>query len=118
MDWVLLVQATGGSLSKKKILCQHKSFKFVRGKAVLKKAKELPVKVIMIPQPDGIDVPIIDPTTSKKTLYVLTNTPGEGQDHLAMIQAKGMVWSDSLKSNKFLRPSDGWLSLIFSVNYG
>ena len=67
----------------------------------------------MIPQPDGIDVPIpiIDPNTSKKTLGVLTNMEGERQDHLAAIQKKRMAWSDSLKSNKFLRPSDGWLSL-------
>ena len=54
---------------------------------VLKKARELPVKVIMIPQPYGIDVPIpiIDPTTSKKTLGVLTNMSGEGEDFLVAI---------------------------------
>ena len=55
--------------------------------------RELPVRVIMIPQLDGIDVPIpiIDPTVSKKTLGVLTNTVGEGKAHLATIWMKGMA---------------------------
>ena len=63
----------------------------------------------MMPQPDRIDVqiPIIDPTVSKKTLGVL----GEGEAHLAPIQTKGMAWSDSLNSNKYLQPSDKWLGL-------
>ena len=93
MDWRLLVQATGGSFNKKKCYVSINSFKFVRGKAVLKKARELPVKVIMIPQPDEVDVPIpiIDPTMPKKTLGGLTNTAGEGKDHLAAIQSKGMA---------------------------
>ena len=87
MDWRLLVQATGGSLNKKKCYVSINSFKFVQGKAVLKKVRELPVRVIMIPQLDGIDVPIpiIYPTTFKKTLGVLTNMAGEGEAHLATI---------------------------------
>ena len=70
MDWGLLVQATGGSFNKKKCYVSINSSKFVGYEAVPKTAKELPMKVIMIPQPDGIDVPIpiIDPTKSKKTL--------------------------------------------------
>ena len=113
MDWGLLVQATGGSLNKKKCYVSINSFKFVQGKAVLKKAKELPTQVIMIPQPDGIDapIPIIDPMMSKKTLGVQTNTAGDGKEHLRAIRTKGMAWKDALKSNKYLRPSDGWLSL-------
>ena len=118
MDWGLLVQATGGSLGKNKCHVSISSFKFVQGKAVLKKARELPFKVIMIPQLDGIDVPItiIDPTTSKKTLRVLINTAGEGKNHLAAIQSKGMAWSDMLKSNEYLQPSDGWFSLNIQLN--
>ena len=113
MDWGLLVQATGGSLNKKKCYVSINSFKFVGGKAVLKKAFELPAKVIIISQPDGIDVPIpiIDPTMSKKTLGVLSNTAGEGAEHLTAIRTKGMAWKGALKSNKYLRPSDEWLSL-------
>ena len=72
----------------------------------------------MIPQPDGIDdpIPIIDLTKSKKTLGVLTNTAGEGAEHLKAIRTKGMVWKDVLKSNKYLRPSDVWLSLNIQLN--
>ena len=105
--------ASCGSLNRKKCYVSINSFRFVQGKAVLKKARELPVKVIMIPQPDGIDVtiPIINPTTSKKTLGVLSNTAGKGKDHLAAIRSRGMAYSDLLKSNKYLRRSDGWLSL-------
>ena len=70
MDWGLLVQATCGSLNKEKCYVSINSFRFVQGKVVLKKARELPLRIPMIPQLDGIDVPIpiIYPTTSKKTL--------------------------------------------------
>ena len=66
----------------------------------------------MIPQPDGIDapIPIIDRTKSKKTLGDLINTAGEGAEHLTAIRRKGMAWENALKSNKYLPPSDGWLS--------
>ena len=67
----------------------------------------------MILQMDGIDapIPIIDPTMPKKTLGILTNTAGDGTKHLTAIRTNGMAWKDALKSNKYLRPSDGWLSL-------
>ena len=79
MDWGLIVQATCGLLSRKKYYASINSSKFVRGKAVLniKKARELPVKVVMIPQLDGNDVP-----TSKNILGVLTNMAGEREDQL------------------------------------
>ena len=48
---------------------------------------------------------------SKKILGVLSNTAGKGKDHLAAIRSRGMAYSDLLKSNKYLRRSDGWLSL-------
>ena len=87
MDWELLVQATGGLLNKKKCYVSMNSFKFIRGKAVLKKLRGLPIKVIMIPQLDGIDIPIpiIDLTASKETLGMLTNTAEGGVAHLAVI---------------------------------
>ena len=72
----------------------------------------------MIPQPDGIEVsiPIIDPTKSKKTLGVSSYRAGEGAAHLEAILTKGMAWKYALKSNKYPRPSDGWLSLNIQLN--
>ena len=68
-------------LNRKKFYVNINSFRFVRVKTVFKKSRELHVKVIMIPQPDGIDVPvpIIDPNVFKKTLGVLIKRQEKGR---------------------------------------
>ena len=110
-DWGHLVQATGGSRRNDMLVSMHS---FFQGKAVLKKAHELPAKTILIPQQDGtmVPIPVINSETLNKTLGVLTNTARTGNDHLMAIRKKGiMACSDSLRSDKFLQPSDGYLSL-------
>jgi len=51
-----------------------------------------------------------------------TNLAGKWKDHLKEIERKGLEWSSRLRSNKYLKPGDGWLSLNIqlkpSLEYG
>ena len=88
------------------------SFKFVCDKAVLKKKRERTKMDTVIPQPDGtrVPIPVINPSDSRKTLGVLTNTKSTSHDHLRSIKKKGLAWGARLRAAKYLKPRDGWLT--------
>ena len=88
------------------------SYKFRKGRAVLKKTRELPKTTFTVPQKDGSKAPIVllEPTEAKKTLGIETSTSGSGKIHLQSIREKGLDWTDKLRSNRYIRPREGWLS--------
>ncbi len=71
-DWGMLVQASGGSLKQSKSFWYLLSWKFVMGKPTLKPQSNLPNISLLIPQPDGTQLPIdcCDNLETKKTLGV------------------------------------------------
>ena len=68
--------ATGGSIKQNKSYVSVNSYAFRKGKAVLKSKQSLPRKAFMIPQKNGINVPILllNPSEASETLGVRTNT--------------------------------------------
>ena len=72
----MIVMATGGSLKPSKCHVSVYFYKFRKGRAVLKKTRELPKTTFTIPQKDGSEAPIIllEPTEAKKTLGIKTST--------------------------------------------
>ena len=71
----------------------------------------------MIPQKDGssVIIPLLEPDTAKETLGVFTNTTGTSEDHDKKIKKIGIGWVSKLRSNKFVKPADGWLSLYIQL---
>jgi hypothetical protein len=72
--WAKLLMATGGMLRDTKCFWYFMSYKFVRGVPTLRRKRELPGLVMVIPQHNGADVPIelLDVTDARKTLGVYT----------------------------------------------
>ena len=91
-DWAMIVMATGGSLKPSKCHVSVNSYKFRKGRAVLKKTRELPKTTFTVPQKDGPTPPIVllEPTEAKKTLGIETSTSGCGKIHLQSIREKGL----------------------------
>ena len=91
-DWAMIVMATGGSLKPLKCHVSVKSYKFWKGRAVLKKTRELPKTNFTVPQKDGPKAPIVllEPTEAKKTLGIETSTSGSGKIHLQLIREKDL----------------------------
>ena len=94
-DWAMIVMATGGSLKPSKCHVSVNSYKFRKGRAVLKKTRELPKTTFTVPQKDGSKPPIVllEPTEAKKTLGIETSTSGSGKIHLQSIREKGLDWT-------------------------
>ena len=63
----------------------------------------------MIPQKDGLDVPIplLEPDIAIKTLEVVTNMAGTSREHVKQIDKGGLKCVSKLKCKKFVKPSDG-----------
>jgi len=130
IDWGMLVQATGGILKQKKCGAYFMAYKFVNGVAKMKKRSELPPPIakvkmkdkseapahILIPQPDGIAVPIatLDIDQSAEMLGVFFNPLGDGLDHITAMREKGYTWHDRLKTRP-LPKCDAWMSFFFQL---
>ena len=112
--WAKIVVVTGGSLKASKCHASVASFKFVQGKARMKKTSALPDVPITIDDQDGTQtiIKLIEPTTSKKTLGVLTNLAGKSKAQLEYTRDLGLEWATKLNTNKYISPSDGWKSLV------
>ena len=112
--WAKIVLATGGSLKASKCHASVASFKFVQGKARMKKKSALPSIPITIAATDGTQktIELIEPTASKKTLGVLTNLANVSKSQLKYIRDLGLGWATQLSTNKYISPADGWKSLF------
>jgi hypothetical protein len=111
-DWGMLVQASGGSLKQSKSFWYLLSWKFVRGKPTLKPQSNLPNISLLIPQPDGTQLPIdrCDNLETKKTLGVWNNPLNDYKSALKELKDIGLEWVDNLRARP-LEKRDTWLSL-------
>jgi len=111
-DWGGLVQATGGSLKPSKCFWYMLSWRWSRGKPLLKKRSQLPSVPLMIPQPDGANVPIAlkEVTESEKKLGVWTCPAGDFGVHVSEMKKKGKKWAARMR-NGCCPPRDAWLGL-------
>ena len=108
-DWAVLGQAMGECLKPEKCRVYFQTYKFVRGKAQMKRLEELPTPIdhvvmddkgtltpthIRIPQLDGsaTQIPTLDIAELAKGLRVYFNVVGDGTDHLSNIWEKCMTW--------------------------
>ena len=89
--WAELLQATGGSLKPVKCYWYFMSFKYVKGRAILKSSRELSQFELKIPQPNADDVPIDlrDPTEAFEVLGVWSSPSGQDGRHLRHMMDKG-----------------------------
>ena len=80
----------------------------------MKTTSVLPDVPITIDDQDGTQtiIKLIEPTTSKKTLGVLTNLAGKSKAQLEYTRDLGLEWATKLNTNKYISPSDGWKSLV------
>jgi hypothetical protein len=127
-DWTNIVMASGGSNKPTKCHVSIADYKYVKGVAKMKSKAEIlrdhPRLKFTVPMKEGppVEIDLNDPKTSKLTLGMHTNLAGEWKDHLKEIERKGLEWSSRLRSNKYLKPGDGWLSLNIqlkpSLEYG
>lgn len=100
-DWGKLAQALGGYLKQKKSFSYFCAFKFTQGVAKLRKLREWKNTRIVIPQPNGDDVPIdiLDPSDSREKLGVWTNPAGIWKKQREEMKDKGLDWTVALRSN-------------------
>ena len=84
----------------------------MRGVAKLKKVGELPAAPLLIPQPDGTEVPIPlhDVSHPEKKLGVWTCPSGDFGHHVKQIKQKGLDWAASMQVSH-CPPKDVWLGL-------
>jgi hypothetical protein len=121
--WARLLQATGGNLKPEKCYWYFMSYKFVKGVAVLKPAKEMRRHILRIPQPGRARVAIVlkDPSTASEVLGVWSSPTGFSTAQLDHMIGKGKKWSDRVLRST-LRPSEVWQSFttqaLPSVRYG
>ena len=66
----MIIMATGGSLKPSKCHVSVSSYTCWKGRAVLKKTRELPKTTFTVPQKDGSKAPIVllEPTEAKRLL--------------------------------------------------
>jgi len=50
------------------------------------------------------------PLKQKRTLGIEASTSSSGKIHLQLIKERGLDWTDKLRSNRYIRPREGWLS--------
>eukprot|EP00956_Cyclotella_meneghiniana_P029484 scaffold71429_cov59-Cyclotella_meneghiniana.AAC.1 len=108
----MLVQATGGAVKPSKSFWYLMSWKFDRGKAVLKSKEEVSRHVISIPQSDGTTavIPLEANHVTKKTLGVWSNPLNNPTVPLEKLKTKGLDWVDKLRVRPLERKNT-WLSL-------
>ena len=108
----MLVQATGGAVKPSKSFWYLMSWKFDRGKAVLKSKEEVSRHVISIPQSDGTTavIPLEANHVTKKTLGVWSNPLNKPTVPLEKLKTKGLDWVDKLRVRPLERKNT-WLSL-------
>ena len=115
-DYGMLAQATGGALKPKKCGTYFMFYKFVQGRAKLKRLKEFPEPLgevmkddgkggtctapahLRIPQVDGSEAPIEswDINHPSKMLGVYFTPVGNGKPHMTAMRQKGLDWNDLL----------------------
>lgn len=111
-DWGMLVQATGGAVKPSKSFWYLMSWKFHRGKAMLKSKEELSHFVMSIPQSNGTTatIPLEANHVTKKTLGVWNNPLNDPTVPLEKLRTKGLDWVDKLRIRPLERKHT-WLSL-------
>ena len=111
-DWGMLVQATGGAVKPSKSFWYLMSWKFDRGRAVLKSKEEVSRHSISIPQSDGTTavIPLEANHVTKKTLGVWSNPLNRPTVPLEKLKTKGLDWVDKLRVRPLERKNT-WLSL-------
>jgi hypothetical protein len=74
---------------------------------------------ITIPQPVGLDLPIIthDATTASKMLGIHFSPAGNSSTHIEHMLQKGLDWVDALHTKPVSR-HDVWLSFYFQLFLG
>jgi hypothetical protein len=104
-DWGMIVQATGGAIKPAKSFWYLLSWKFNRGKPVLKSPSELPQTELLIPQPNAAPVAIARKENSHtaKTLGVWNNPINCPVVPLEKLKEKGLDWVDRLRSRPLER---------------
>jgi hypothetical protein len=128
-NWGHLTQASGSILKAPKCSIYFLSYKFVKGRAKLKKLCDLPKPVawisdgrtlhpahIMIPQPQGPDIPIIthNVMNASKMLEVYSLPSGNNTTHINQMVKRGLDWFDSLHT-KPLPHKDIWTSFFMQL---
>jgi hypothetical protein len=113
IDWGMLIQATGGAIKPAKSFWYLLSWKFPRGRPVLKQKREYnSLRLVSIPQPNSHPVPIrlLDNLHTEKTLGVWSNPLNAPTVPLSKLHDKGTTWVDKL-CRRPLERRDAWLSL-------
>ena len=106
------------------------SYKFVRGKARLKKVKELPPPLGVVQQKDGTLapaqfyvptppagralIPTLEVTEESEMLGTFYASASDGTRHLTEMRGKGFEWADRLTTRPLPR-CDAWLSFFLQL---
>ena len=98
--WAKLLQATGGSLKPEKCYWYLLSYKFVRGVACLKTIQDIKQYTLLIPQPNGDEVPIAlkSPNAASEVLGIWMSPTEDGTRHLQHMVSSDVEQSDTSRS--------------------
>ncbi|KAL3780888.1 hypothetical protein HJC23_009934 [Cyclotella cryptica] len=113
--WARLLQSTGGNLKPEKCYWYFMAYKFVKGVAILRPAKE------MSRPGASVAIELKDPSEASEVLGVWSSPTGTSTSQLDHMIGKGRKWSTRVLRST-LRPSEVWHSFttqaLPSVRYG
>ena len=97
----MLVQATGGAVKPAKSFWYLLSWRFQRGKPVLKQKSEYNSLSLAVPQPNSTPatIPLLDNLHTEKTLGVWSNPLNDPCVPLTKRKEKGLSWIDGVRLN-------------------
>ncbi len=113
----------GGNLKPEKCYWYLFSYKFVKGRALLKPLREIRHYQLKLPQIQSEDVTIKlkDPNDASEVLGVWTSPSSSGEKQLQHMISKGKKWSQRIMHSP-LQPAEVWHSFktqaLLAVKYG
>ena len=115
--WGMIVLATGGYLKQSKCQVYPVLFRFIHGRAIVKKPRFMPNHQFTIPQKGGMTVTIltVDQWSATKSLGVMYNVMNICKHQVQFISDKGIVWTSRLNLDAHIGKRDAWKSFFFQL---